>query len=835
MCRKRYILIKRKAVKKTKEYTIELAGVINYMTDDLLVEFPTQTITAEYLVLSIFDRRQNHARLILENYLTTNSDDEVRAAIAEIVMKQCDLELVLEDGDTINTTAEYERIMKGAEREAVKTKSKDVGTEHVLLAIMNPMNKVEASEIFKVMGVTYDNLLENCRASGKVSKAPELEVTDDIPEKAMVNAVDIGEVSDKGGTIEKYTTNINKKVSEEEFSFIGREKETRSLFQVLGRKNKNNAVVVGDSGVGKTSLVYNIANRINRGDCPDNLRGKIVLQLNIMALLGGTSLRGILEERVDALFAEMQKCRKYILFIDNIENVLKVGAQSKDADLTSMLDEIMSGGKTNIIGTTTKGAYHKAIEANPQIENKLQRIVVEPMSADETFNVLKSIKGGYEKFHNVFYDDDILRETIGLCERYVTKKGFPDSAIDAMDLAGAKVASEEKKLKERSNEISKVNSLAEQKEAAIRCGDFEKAGELVDEINRIKKDGVDKARKEQEKPYVMTMNDMFETISTMSNIPIEKLSCDERKSLNGIDDVLKSHVVGQDEAVDCICRAIKRNKIGLGDKNRPLLVAMLVGQSGCGKTLVAKELAEHVYGDRNALIRIDMSEYSEKNSVARLTGSAPGYIGYEKGGQLTEAVKNRPHCVILLDEIEKADKEVYNVFLQLFDEGRLTDSGGCTVNFRNTMILMTSNVGAKKVTDFSKQIGFGAVPEDRDTNIVKKELKHKFAPEFLNRIDKTIYFNELTDKNIKAICELEIGKLTKRMEDIGYGLTYTKDVVNAITKKTLKNKEYGARPLRRIIQDEIEDAVTELLISGDYDDGYAFNVTATRGGKIAVK
>mgnify|MGYP003532372887 CR=1 FL=1 len=434
----------------------------------------------------------------------------------------------------------------------------------------------------------------------------------------------------------------------------------------------------------------------------------------------------------------------------------------------------------------------------------------------------------YENFHNVVYSDSIIRKIVELSTRYITDRCLPDSAIDVMDLTGANARLLNKEPEEIKLEKKRLVVIEGEKEEAMNNGNFEKLEDLTNEENVIKKDIVEYKRnlKSNNNPKtIIDENIVSSTISEMTGIPISRLSINEKEKIAHIDDILKKSVIGQDEAIEAICRVIKRNKVGLGDKTKTMANLLLGGGSGVGKTLIAKKLAEEIFGDEKALVRIDMSEYSEKNSVAKLTGAAPGYIGYDNGGQLTEAIKNKQHCVLLLDEIEKADQEVYNLFLQLFDEGRLTDSAGQVVNFKNVIVLMTSNIGARQAAEFGGGIGFATNEEANKKSIIEKELKKKFSPEFLNRIDKIVYFNNLTDENLKTIVRLEIDKLAKRIDELGYGFHYEDSLVDYIHSKAIKEKEFGARPIIRLVQNLIEDKITDVMLENNYEKGYVFNAT----------
>ena len=493
-----------------------------------------------------------------------------------------------------------------------------------------------------------------------------------------------------------------------------------------------------------------------------------------------------------------------------------------------MIGDILSEGDVRIIGTTTFKDYRNAIETNTSISRKLQKIVIEAPNQKESIDILLKSKKYYEDYHNVKYSDEAITRAVELADRYITDRCLPDSAFDIIDLAGAATNIKEKEPSEIAQLRKRLSEIEEEKNKSLNNGDFEKIDEFNVEENKINAELSDFKRKvnsEKSKHTIIGEEDIAKTVSDLTNIPVTKMTLNEKKKIAHIDEILKNSVIGQDEAINAICKVIKRNKVGLGDKKKTKSNILMVGGSGCGKTLIAKKLAEEIFGSESALVRIDMSEYSEKNSVAKLTGAAPGYVGYENGGQLTEAIKNKQHCVLLLDEIEKADQEVYNLFLQLFDEGRLTDSSGQIVNFKNVIVLMTSNVGAKQASDLGNGVGFNTDKTANQKSIIEKSLKKKFTPEFLNRIDKIVYFNNLTDDNLNSIVKLEVEKLNKRLNEIHYSLHCDENVINFIQSKAIEQKEYGARPIIRLVQDNIEDKITDLLLENDYKPNYVFNAT----------
>ena len=607
---------------------------------------------------------------------------------------------------------------------------------------------------------------------------------------------------------------------------IGRDKEVKRIAQILSRKKKNNAVIVGDAGVGKTALVEKLALMIYKGECPTNLLDKRVVSLDLTSLVAGTKYRGQFEERIKAILNELQQVTNVVVFIDELHTMVGAGNASGAMDAANILKPALARGEIQCIGATTFDEYKKHLEKDSALVRRFQKIILKEPNQSETIEILKNLKSSYETFHKVQYEDNVIETVVKLSNRYITDRQFPDKAIDVLDELGSekRVSS---RIPESIEKLKKsVDEIKEKKIQVVKSQNYEQAAKLRDEERKLitkledEKQKWSDSLKENKTP--VTVDDVYNIISDMTGVPITKLDSKETEKLLKMESLLSAKVIGQDDAIATISKSIRRNRVGIKEANKPIGSFIFIGSTGVGKTFLAKSIAELLFGDPEKIIRVDMSEFMEKHNVSKLIGSPPGYVGYDEGGQLTEKVKNNPFSVILFDEIEKAHKDVFNILLQILDEGHLTDSFGRKVNFTNTIIIMTSNVGAKRVSDFGGGVGFNTVSSEQQKSevkrsIIQKALKQQFNPEFLNRIDDIILFNALNEETLKKIIQIEVGKLNNRLTDKGYKITFDKSVIDRIYELNTQ-EEYGARPLKRIIQNLCEDFLSEEILRGNINE-----------------
>jgi ATP-dependent Clp protease ATP-binding subunit ClpC len=604
---------------------------------------------------------------------------------------------------------------------------------------------------------------------------------------------------------------------------IGRDKEVKRIAQILSRKKKNNAVIVGDAGVGKSALVEKLALMVYKGECPTNLLDKRIVSLDLTSLVAGTKYRGQFEERIKAILNELQQVTNVVVFIDELHTMVGAGNASGAMDAANILKPALARGEIQCIGATTFDEYKKHLEKDSALVRRFQKIILKEPTQSETVEILKNLKSSYETFHKVEYEDNVVETIVKLSNRYITDRQFPDKAIDVLDELGS-----EKRVSSRVPEVIEklkleIEGIKEQKIQVVKTQKYEEAAKLRDEerklVTKLENEKQKWAESLKENKTPITIDDVYDIISEMTGVPITKLDAKETEKLLKMESLLSAKVIGQDDAISTISKSIRRNRVGIKDANKPIGSFIFIGSTGVGKTFLAKSIAELLFGDPEKIIRVDMSEFMEKHNVSKLIGSPPGYVGYDEGGQLTEKVKNNPFSVILFDEIEKAHKDVFNILLQILDEGHLTDSFGRKVNFTNTIIIMTSNVGAKRVSDFGGGVGFTTGSSEQQKSdvkrsIIQKALKQQFNPEFLNRIEDIILFNSLNEETLKKIIQIEVAKLNNRLTDKGYKITFDKSVIDRIYELNTQ-EEYGARPLKRIIQNLCEDFLSEEILRGN--------------------
>jgi ATP-dependent Clp protease ATP-binding subunit ClpC len=607
---------------------------------------------------------------------------------------------------------------------------------------------------------------------------------------------------------------------------IGREREINRIAQILSRRKKNNPIVIGEPGCGKTAIVEGLAIKIYNGECPRNLMDKRIVSLDMTSIVAGTKYRGQFEERMKVIIEELQNNSNIIVFIDEIHTIVGAGNSSGSMDASNIFKPALARGEIQCVGATTLDEYRKNFEKDGALERRFQKVIVDSATKDETLQILKNAKDRYENFHKVIYSEEVLTLCVDLAERYITDREFPDKAFDIIDEVGARSQVDVKIPEEIETLKAEAQQIKLDKLEVVKKQDYEEAANLRDKEKRVL-NKLDQEKKKFEESLNSQRKEInvelvYDVVSNMTKIPISKLNADETKSLSEMEGNLNDKVIGQPEAVSKIAKSIRRNRLGIKDPNKPIGSFIFLGSTGVGKTHLAKQLAKQIFGTEDALIRIDMSEYQEKHNISRLIGSPPGYVGHEEGGQLTEQVKNKPYSVILFDEVEKANKDIFSTLLQVLDDGHLTDSLGRKINFKNCVIIMTSNIGVRKLQEFGTGIGFGTVAksyveEEQKRDMLKKELQKFFAPEFLNRIDEVVVFKSLNREDVKKIVFLEVNRLQKRLTGLKYNFTFDESVIDLIAEVGY-DEIYGARPLKRAIQDKIEDFISEEVLKGSLSE-----------------
>jgi len=822
------------------QFTPRVSDIITYSKEEA-IRLKNSYIGPEHLLLGLLREGEGKAIEVLFNL--------------QIDLKQLKIEIEnklndVQDNDlpfneNINFNDVASRILKLCILEARQMKCEAVDSEHILLAIMRQKNN-KASLLLEEHEVTYEKIMEALTLQPDAPRAGLGfdEDEDEEDDRGMLqrpqNPQGQGGNSQQTRTtqqkktandtpiLDNFGTDLTRAAEEGKLDpVVGREKEIERVAQILSRRKKNNPVLIGEPGVGKSAIVEGLALRIVEKKVSRILFNKRVMTLDMASVVAGTKYRGQFEERIRSIIKELQKNPDIILFIDEIHTLVGAGSAAGSMDAANMLKPALARGEIQCIGATTLDEYRKNIEKDGALERRFQKIIVEPTTPEETLQILRNIKDRYEDHHNVTYTDAALEACVKLADRYITDRFFPDKAIDALDEAGSRVhlinIAAPKEIEEQEKLIDEMKN---RKNEAVRLQNFELAASYRDKEKElsaqldIMKENWEKSLKENRE----TVDDeqIANVVSMMSGVPVQKMAQAEGVRLMGMKDDLMSKVIGQDKAIETLVKAIRRSRIGLKDPNRPIGTFMFLGPTGVGKTHLAKELAKFMFGSPDALIRVDMSEYMEKFTVSRLVGAPPGYVGYEEGGLLTEKVRRKPYSIVLLDEIEKAHPDVFNILLQVLDEGHLTDTNGRTVDFKNTIVIMTSNVGTRQLKDFGKGIGFTSGQtenmKDYSRGIITKALNKQFAPEFLNRLDEIINFDQLEMDSLIKIEDIELEGLYKRVETIGYKL-----VMDDEARKFIANKgydiQYGARPLKRAIQTHVEDALAEVILGSEIQEG----------------
>jgi ATP-dependent Clp protease ATP-binding subunit ClpC len=806
------------------EKALELSG-------ELAADFGHNYIGTEHILYGLVKEGSGVASQVLNLQEVTpeNIEEEIEALVGKGTP--------IQNRQEIGFTPRSKRVIENAFLEARKFGSEFIGTEHLLIGIMREGDSI-AVRIMLDLGVNPQKLYN------EIIKVINEDENANINEKQS-NGKGRGSYN-QTPTLNQYGTDLTKKAAEGKLDpVIGRKTEIQRVIQILSRRTKNNPCLIGEPGVGKTAVAEGLAEKIISEDVPEMLKNKRVVSLDIASMVAGAKYRGDFEERIKKCLEEVRKSGDVILFIDEVHTIVGAGSAEGAVDAANILKPLLARGEVQVIGATTLNEYRKYIEKDSALERRFSPVTVGEPTKAETEEILKGIRDKYEAHHNVKITDEAIKSAVELSTRYINDRFLPDKAIDLIDEAASRVKmktyTQPESLKKLEDEIV---TLDKEKEDTIRVQDFEKAAILRDKIKEEK----EKLQKEKEKwqnkntKNVTALNeeDIAEVVASWTGVPVKKLTQSENEKLKNLEKTLHQRVIGQNEAVEAVAKAIRRGRVGLKDPNRPIGSFLFLGPTGVGKTELSKALAESLFGNEDAMIRIDMSEYMEGHSVSKLIGSPPGYVGFDDGGQLTEKIRRKPYSVILFDEIEKAHPDVMNMLLQILDDGRLTDAQGRTVNFKNTVIIMTSNIGARLITD-KTTLGFSAVDKKDETQkeyeSIKKdvmgELKKQFRPEFINRIDEIIVFHKLNNEDIKQIIDIMINQVTKRMQEKGYNLEIEDSVKELIAKKGI-DTNYGARPLKRAIQNILEDRVAEEILDGNIKQNKKAIIKA-EDDKIVIK
>ncbi|MBF1561433.1 ATP-dependent Clp protease ATP-binding subunit [Segatella salivae] len=827
----------------TSQFSPKVSEILAYSREEAN-RLASRSVGPEHLVLGILREKDSLLHLLFQR-MNINLDD-VKNELEDKVRQDVITEVIIDSELVLNEQAS--NILKLAVLEARIQHTQMVDVQHLILAILHDQVNNGAKEVLEGNHMTYEDTLTYLKTqkSSNAKPSDSFGMPDEEEEEEEAISQNGGGKNNattktvngnqKKGTpvLDNFSTDLTKAAAEGKLDkVVGREKEIQRVTEILCRRKKNNPILIGEPGVGKSAIVEGLAQLIVQHKTSPVLFNKRVVNLDLTAIVAGTKYRGQFEERIRSLINELEKNPDIIVFIDEIHTMIGAGSTPGSMDAANIMKPALARGVIQCIGATTIDEYRKSIEKDGALERRFQKVMVEPTTAEETLTILHNIKDRYELHHHVNYTDEALKACVKLTERYISDRYFPDKAIDALDEVGSRVHLQHAEMPEELVEKQKeLEQTIQKKQQAVKNQDFELAAAYRDRQTNLERQIEELNRQwtsdDNTTRQTITEDEVAEVVSMMAGVPVQRIAEAENVRLRNMGDVLKAQVIAQDNAIEKMVKAIQRNRVGIKDPNHPIGVFMFLGPTGVGKTYLAKKLAEYMFGSDDALIRVDMSEYSESFNTSRLVGAPPGYVGYEEGGQLTEKVRRHPYSIILLDEIEKAHGNIFNMLLQVLDEGRLTDGNGRLVDFRNTVIIMTSNAGTRQLKEFGHGVGFnaggntGISLNDKDKeyarSIIQKSLSKQFAPEFLNRLDEIITFDQLDLKAIKKIIDIELKGLYKRIESLGYQLTITDNAKEFVATKGY-DVQFGARPLKRAIQNYIEDGVCEKLLSGELHEG----------------